>query len=247
VKLINQQTFIEQFLEKIVSTVTTLITDLAMIIQTVFVTETVTDAVVKVEPGLGSTVGSVFTAPSPVGFMTTGNIYDDSGMGFIYAHRSPPKLLFPKTDSTRVLATGQPTWLDYANLVTVGGRLANPTTKYYEDNALAPLKWGGNSTHAIIVKGSDVKLSVPFSSLGSANDYFVMLIITDGTHKVVILWGITQCGTYASGVYFDGVFPALSTLTDGWYIIRFQDLNCNGIPDYTGFNTGEFTIVASGT
>jgi len=60
----------------------------------------------------------------------------------------------------------------------------------------------------------------------------------------VILWGIAHWGTYASGVYFDGMwFGDMASLTAGWYIIRWQDLNGNGIPDYPG----EFTTVSSGT
>jgi len=191
----------------------------------------------------GEYLKAVFSGSDSVGFCMTGNIYDDSGMGYLYAHRSSPKLIFPKTDTSKVSPTGQPTWSGYTHLVTVGGRNANPTTRYYEDNGLAPLKWAGNSTHAMIMRGSEAKLNVPLSSLGSTNDYFVMQAISDGTHKAVILWGITQYGTYASGVYFDGMFADMSSLTAGWYIIRWQDLNSNSIPDYPA----EFTMVASGT
>jgi len=67
---------------------------------------------------------------------------------------------------------------------------------------LAPLKWAGTGTNAIIMSGSEVKLNVPFSSLGPTNYYFVMQIVADGSHMVVILWGITQYGTYSSGIYF---------------------------------------------
>jgi len=196
-----------------------------------------------VNPPFGQTITTIFTDTSyTLDFMMTGNIYDDSGMLGIYTHRSPPKILFPKTDMSRVLSTGQPTWSGYTHLVTVGGRNANPTTRYFEDNGLAPLKCEWNSTHLRIIRGSEVKLNVPFSSLGSTNDYFTMQIIVDGTHKVVTLWGITQYGTFASGVYFDGIYPNLTTLAQGWYIIRWQDLNGNGIPDYPT----EFTIHASG-
>jgi hypothetical protein len=188
-------------------------------------------------------VTTVFTATDTVGFMKTGNIYDDSGIGFIYAHRKPPRILFPKTDASKISAIGQPTWSGYTHLVTVGGRNANPTTRYYEDSGLAPLKWAGTGTNAIIMSGSEVKLNVPLSSLGSTNDYFVMQIIVDGTNRIIVLWGITQYGTYASGVYFDGIFASLSTLTQGWYIVRWQDLNSDGVQNYPD----EFTIVAGGT
>lgn len=202
-----------------------------------------TAVAVYVSGGLGETISTVFSDTTvALGFMETGNIYDDSGIGFIYAHRSPPKILFTKTDTTRVFATGQPTWLGYTHLVAVGGRLANPTTKYYEDLGSAPLKFAGNGTHAVVMKGSEIELIVSWSSLNSANDYFVMEAITDGTHKVIILWGMTQWGTYASGIYFDGKFTDLASLGDGWYIVRWQDLNANTVPDYPT----EFTVVASG-
>lgn len=185
---------------------------------------------------------TVFTNTScTLGFMLTGNIYDDSGMGFIYAHRSPPKLIFPKTDTSKVSPTGQPTWSGYTHLVTVGGRNANPTTRYYEDNGLALLRAVVNLNGTIsIMRGSNATLNVALSSVTQSNDYFTLQVFAEGTHKVIVVWGITEYGTYASGIYFDGIF--LSTLAQGWYIVRWQDLNGNGIPDYAG----EFSVVASG-
>jgi len=161
---------------------------------------------------LGDTVTTVFTNSSyTLGFMVTGNIFDDSAMGFIYSHRSPPKTIFLKTDTSRVLSTGRPTWSGYAHLITVGGRAANPTTKYYEDNGLAPLKAVVNTNGTLsIMHGSTVALNVPLASITSANDYFVMQVVSDGMHKCIILWGIDAKGTYASGIYFDGVFPTVA-------------------------------------
>jgi len=191
----------------------------------------------------GTTVSTVFADTSyTLGFMGTGNIYDDSGIGFMYAHRSPLKIIFPKTDTSRVSPTGQPTWSGYTHLVTVGGRGANPTLAYYEDNGLATLKFYFEGGNYVIKKGTTVAYTIVPSSVTTTNDYFVMETIPDGTHTVISLWGIGAPGTYASGIYFDGVFPTLSSLTQGWYIVRWQDLNSNGFPDYPT----EFTIVASG-
>jgi M6 family metalloprotease-like protein len=191
----------------------------------------------------GQTVTAVFSGSDTVGFMMTGTLVDDSAMGFIYAHRGAPKVLFTKTDTSRVQSSGQPTWSGYAHLVTVGGPGANPTVKYYEDQGLAPLRYAGTSTQVIIMYGSEVKLDVPLSSINQGNDYFVMEVVADGSHKVIMLWGVGGWGTYASGVYFDGKFTDMASLTDGWYIFRWQDLNGNGVPDYPA----EFTIVASGS
>jgi len=91
--------------------------------------------------GLGGDIQTVFAGTDPVGFMTTGNIYDDSGIGFIIGHRAPPKLFFTKTDATYVNpTTGVPTWSGYTHLVTVGGRNANPTTRYDERKISKPLR-----------------------------------------------------------------------------------------------------------
>lgn len=190
----------------------------------------------------GQTVTAVFSGSDTVGFMMTGTLVDDSAMGFIYAHRGAPKVLFTKTDTSRVQSSGQPTWSGYAHLVTVGGPGANPTVKYYEDQGLAPLRYAGTSTQVIIMYGSEVKLDVPLSSINQGNDYFVMEVVADGSHKVIMLWGVGGWGTYASGVYFDGKFTDMASLTDGWYIMHWQDLNGNGVPDYGA----EFTVVASG-
>jgi len=239
-------TYIEQYLQRVVSTLVNWFNEITRIIRNVFVTATVRDTVVRVEPGLGSTVTGVFSGSDPVGFMLTGNIFDDSGIGFIYAHRGPPRILFPRTDATRInQATGAPTWIDYTNLVTLGGRAANPTTRYYEDNWLAPIRAVVNSNGTVsILRGSTLQLNVQLSSINQSNDYFVMQVLSDGARKVVILWGIQQWGTYAAGVYFDGKwFGDMASLTAGWYIIRWQDLNGNGVPDYLT----EFTTVASGT
>jgi len=191
----------------------------------------------------GTTVSTVFADTSyTLGFMVTGNIYDNSGILGMYAHRSPPKIIFPKTDTSRVSPTGQPTWSGYTHLVTVGGRGANPTLAYYEDNGKATLKFYFEGGNYVIKKGTTVAYTIVPSSVTTTNDYFVMEAIPDGTHTVISLWGIGAPGTYASGIYFDGVFPTLSSLTQGWYIVRWQDLNSNGFPDYPT----EFTIVASG-
>jgi hypothetical protein len=127
--------------------------------------------------------------------------------------------MFLATDTTYVYATGRPKWSGYTNLIAVGGSLANPTVKYYEDHGVAPLTGSMTATHYAIKKGSTVELSVLISSVGSTNDYFVMEVLQDGGHTVILLWGLQQYGTYASGVYFDNKYADLSALPYGWYII----------------------------
>jgi len=67
--------------------------------------------------------------------------------------------------------------------------------------------------------------------------------LNDGGHVVIILWGITQYGTLASGVYFNMLFSNLASLNQGSYVIYWQDSNSNGIPD----PADSFTQVFSGS
>ena len=200
------------------------------------------DVTLNVRAGFGQTLTAIFSGTDSVGFMATGNIYDDSSLGFMYAHRNPPKRLFPKTDSVRInQVTKAPTWSDYTHLVMVGGRAANPTLAYYEDNGMAPLKFYIEGGQYIIKKGATVVYTINPATITPTQDYFVMEVIQDGAHTVISLWGIGAPGTYCAGVYFDGKYIDLASLTAGWYIVRWQDLNRNGLPDYPG----EFSVVAS--
>jgi hypothetical protein len=199
-----------------------------------------------IEPeGFGYYVPTVFGSADTLGFTLTGNIYDDSATGFAYGHRVNNKLLFAHTDASKVSGNGQPYWSGYSNLVLFGGPLANKVLKYYEGVNKPPLKYVGTATHYTIVSTanpSNQLLSVPYSSVGPSIDYFVVEVFSDGMHYVISLWGLAQWGTYASGVYFDGIFNSIPSMACSWQIVRWKDLNGNGVPDYPN----EFTVVASG-
>ena len=242
-KVIIQYTSIEQYLQRIISTILSWINQLTQVFQNIFFATTVRDTTVRVEPApkLGETIGTLFSSNSSLGFMATGNIFDDSSLGFIYGHRNPPKVMFPKTDAARVNQTTKaPTWSDYTHLVMVGGRAANPTLAYYEDSGKATLKFSTNATHYLIMKGTTVAYAIVPSSITSTNDYFVMEVIPDGTHTVISLWGIGAPGTYAAGVCFDLQYTNLASLTAGWYVVRWQGTG-------TPLPSDTFTVVASGS
>jgi hypothetical protein len=161
-------------------------------------------------------------------------------------HRASGKVVFTFSDATRVNASNhQLTFSDFGSTVLVGGRLANPTVAFYEDHGSAPLTAVVHSNGTIsIIRQPDgsVALNVAFSSVGASSDYFVMESLNDGGHVVIILWGITQYGTLASGVYFNMLFSNLASLNQGSHVIYWQDSNGNGIPD----PADTFTQVFSG-
>ena len=200
--------------------------------------------------GVGLAINQVFTSSATLGFEETTNIADNSGAGYMIAHRAGPKVVFTHSDATRVVQSGsnagQLTFSDYANAVVVGGHAANPTTGFYENASLAHLTAvvNANGTISIMHTPDGVRaLNVPLSSITSSNDYFVLQSFQDGGHTVVVLWGIEQYGTLASGVYFDMQYSNLNNLTQGSYVIHWTDSNSNGIPD----SGDTFTMAYYGT
>jgi len=194
---------------------------------------------------LGAQISQIFSATDTLGFEETKNIADNAGAGFMIAHRSGPKVIFTFNDLTKVdPSSSRLLFTGYTNAVIVGGRNANPTTKFYEDQNLARLTAIVNPGGTVsILHNGGVVFNVPLSSITSTNDYFTMQVFNDGTHLVVVLWGIQQYGTLASGVYFDMQFSNLASLNQEFYIIHWQDTNGNSIPD----SGDAFTIVYSGT
>jgi hypothetical protein len=192
-------------------------------------------------PSVGSAISNIYSSSSGLGFEETANAFDNAGVGFIMGHRNPPKIVFVFTDSTRVnTGTGQLLFSpDYSNAVVVAGPLANPTTAYYETHGLAPLTFSSSGGNAIFMQGGSTAFLVSMASITSTNDYFIMEAFQDGGHTVVVLYGIQQQGTLASGVYFDSfVITNTAAYTASAYIIHWQGTNPN-VP----LPTDTYTIV----
>jgi len=176
-------------------------------------------------------------------FVRTGNIYDDSVLGFIYSKCVNSQNIIIQTDSTKVNQTsGAP--LFTGSSVLFGGRLASKTVKYYEDQFFAKITFSQNSTHYIFMKGSTPIYSVRTSSYNYAKeDYFVIQIYADGLRTIFSMWGMSHTGTYASGLYFaDYICPNLASMTQGYYICKWTDLNNDGIQQ-----SNEISQIASGS
>jgi hypothetical protein len=158
----------------------------------------------------------------------TGNVFDNSGAGYLIGHRSAGKVVFVFTDSKRVQQSGGNAGEllftpDYSNAVVVAGPLANPTTAFYEGNGFTPLTFSLSGGNAIFKQSGTQVFSVPFASLTSTNDYFIMEPFQDAGHTVIVLYGINAPGTLASGVYFDSfVFTNLANYPAGAYIVHWQ-------------------------
>jgi len=195
-------------------------------------------------PTLSQISGAILNAAkNTVYFIRTGNMYDDSALGFIYSKCINSQNIIIQTDSSKInQTTGAP--LFTGNMVLFGGRAASKVVKYYEDGGYALVTFSANATHYRFMRGSMRVYSVAISTYNPSNaDYFVMQIYMEGSRTVFSMWGIEKEGTYASGIYFtDTICPNLASYTQGYLVCKWTDLNNDGIQQ-----SNEISVVASGT
>jgi hypothetical protein len=194
--------------------------------------------------GMDQLSGAILQAATgTVYFIRTGNIFDDSTLGFVFSQCDNLQNIIIQTDSSKINQTsGAP--LFTSNVVLFGGYAASKVVNYYEGLGYAPIGFSMNSTHFMFIQGSTVIYSALRSTYDRTKaDYFVAQIYMDGPRTIFSLWGIAETGTYASGLYFSAVMHRdLGTYTQGYLICKWTDLNNDGIQ-----TSNEITVVATGT
>ena len=190
-------------------------------------------------------VSAIMNDPAQtVYYVRTGNIYDDSALGFVYSKSTQTQNIISQWNSTYINQTsGRP--LFSGDIVTFGGKMANKITNYYEDHLLAKIGYDTNSSHALFKKlaTGEIVYAVSYATFDpSVKDYFVVQAFKDGGRTVLVLWGISAYGTYANGVCFaDLVWPHIADFSDSYYIYSWEDLNGDGIQ-----TTNEILLKTSG-
>lgn len=177
-------------------------------------------------------------------YVRTGNMYDDSALGFVYGKSSHTQNIISEWNPAYVnQTTGQPLFSE--GLVGFGGRSANIVTRYYEDESIAKVRGDQNSTHYMFRHtGTDTVIYAIAKSTynPSVEDYFVIQAFKDGSRNALVLWGMSAEGTYASGVCFaDLVWPHIADFEESYYIYCWQDLNGDGVQ-----TSNEMSLKASG-
>jgi hypothetical protein len=194
---------------------------------------------------LGSNVSAIFNAPpnKTLGFEETTDPYDYTGAGYMIGHRSGSKVTFTFNDAKRVTQSGpnasQLNFNNYTNAVVIGHGNTNPTIMFYENHGFTHLATTTSQNAVSIMYSGKSVLNVPMANITSGNDFFTMEAFQDGTHVVLVFWGVGAQGALASGVYFDTQFMGMSALTSQAYVFHWQDTNQNGIPD----SGDKFTVV----
>jgi subtilisin family serine protease len=178
-------------------------------------------------------------------YIRTGNVFDDSSLGFVYGRSDAIQDIVSVSDPSYVdQATGEPAFT--GNLVAFGGRYADKVTKYYEDHGLAAIGYQENATHIVFrhtVTGRTI-CSIPKSTFDSnVKDYFVIQGLNQGSRKVLLLWGVSALGTYASGMCFaDIITPHIADYGDLYYIYSWEDLNGDHMQ-----SSEEISLITSGS
>ena len=201
-------------------------------------------AFMSIPESLGSNMSAVFASSANLGFEGTADFIDATASGYMIGHRSGTKISFTSTDADRVVQSGsnagQLTFSDYGNAVVIGHNNTNPTIKFYQDQGLAQLKGTMNPNGTIsIIYGPELVANLPSASITNSNDYFTMQSLQDGSHTVILFWGVGALGVLASGTYFDMQYAGINTLTDAAYVIHWEDTNQNSIPD----PSDNFTVI----
>jgi hypothetical protein len=177
-------------------------------------------------------------------YVRTGNIYDDSSLGFVYGKSTQVQNIISQNSTYINQTSGRP--LISGDVVIFGGKYPNKVTKYYEREGFAVVWCDDNSTYYTFkrVDTGQVIFTVATSTYNqNVKDYFVIQAFKDGNRTVLCQWGIGALGTYASGLCFaDLVWPHIADYGGSYYIYCWQDLNGDGIQD-----TNEISLITSGS
>jgi hypothetical protein len=177
-------------------------------------------------------------------YLRTGNIYDDSALGFVYGKSVQSQNIISQNNPTFINQTsGAP--LVSGDIVIFGGRSASKVMQYYESQGIAWVWCDVNAAYYTFkrVDNGQTLYPVAISTYNpSVKDYFVIQAFKDGSRTVLSQWGISAEGTYASGLCFaDLVWPHIADFSDSYYIYSWEDLNGDGIQ-----TTNEILLKTSG-
>jgi hypothetical protein len=151
----------------------------------------------------------------------------------------------------------QPSGEPFGSMIIMsGGPFVNGPVAYYENDAHtakaenAPLYFNQYADSGVIYRSiwhssDDTEIAgskVNVNTIGNTLDYFVIEAFHDANNnQIMIIYGYTGYGTFAGALYFKGqLFPAMgNTLSDGYQVIKWQDVNGNNLPD----PADSFTVV----
>lgn len=181
------------------------------------------------ESGLGLTSFQLINAkPDTVYFILTGDMKDDGTAHTV--HRELTINSYQKRinhrDSDHVNLYGYGVKYN-KDLVLFGGTVSNDIVTYYEKVGYALIKFENDTESEelnFVRKDGMVVRKIPYENRSSKTDYFVIQVYNVSNKQVLSMWGLTENGTVASGIFFvEEILPNLTDYEQNYYICRWID------------------------
>jgi hypothetical protein len=189
----------------------------------------------KILKAPGNTVHFFYKNPSKETSAETS--YDAIAGAIIYGLTVNPQKQSFTSDAHLTLESGELNMSAMSDcaVVLVGGPCPQKTVEYYEDMRLTPVRFASNETHYMFLNQENITVaSLSIEAVGSGHeDLFVIEILMHETNLIVIMYGFSWKGTWASGICFkEAILTNLNSFSDSCYIFHWKDTGEeNGIPD----------------
>lgn len=163
--------------------------------------------------------------------------YDTSANGIIYGLTTNSQQQSFTSTSNLILESGElnTSIITNATVVLLGGPCPHKTVGYYENAGVTPLKFTTNATHCRFTTQTDLTVvALSKTTVNSGHeDLFLIEVFMDTTNLIVIMYGFTWKGTWASGIYLKEIIS--KNLNDysenNYYIFHWiDDAAQDGIP-----------------
>ena len=163
--------------------------------------------------------------------------YDAIANGIVYGLATHSQKQGFTSDRHLVLESGElnSTTVINGTVVLLGGPCPQKTVGYYENAGLTPVKFAANATHDEFVTQSNQFIAGLTRAAADSGheDMFVIEVLMDKGNLIVIMYGFTWKGTWASGIYFkDRISANLNAYSGKCYVFHWiDDTSYNGIPE----------------
>jgi len=178
-----------------------------------------------------------FLYRNPSESTTPETAYDTVANGIIYGLTANPQRQGFTSLNQLILETGalNTTSIVNATVILLGGPCPQKTVSYYESEKLTPLKFVANETHYKFITQSNQTVALLSRSMADSGheDMFAIEVLMDKTNLVVIMYGFTWKGTWASGILFkETLSKNLSNYSEGCYVFHWiDDRRQDGVPE----------------
>lgn len=163
--------------------------------------------------------------------------YDTIASGIIYGLTQNPQQQSFSSNNQILLESGEVNTSIVANatVVLLGGPCPQKTVEYYESAGFTPLRFVANATHYMFITQTNCTVAALNKTTADSGheDLFVIEVFMDEANLILVMYGFTWKGTWASGIYFKEVISkSLNSYSENCcYILHWRDDTAqDGIP-----------------